>query len=133
MPSGNSTQSAFWSHQTATWGAGNEGSANAPTGTPMTSGMASSSVQTVDPHVGQNDSVTRPPEAPSRSKRVTSPVRSTTCASGQRDATTNTLPDRRWHQVQLHADTMAGSPATVTRTRPHWHWAVRVLAPASVS
>src|ERR1700754_1201830 len=114
MPAGNATQAALWSHQTATCGGGNVGSAKAPTGIPTTPGVASSSVITVELHVGQKWIVTRPPDAPGRWKLDVSPSRETTCARGQRDATMNTLPDRRWHQVQLQAVTSDGSPETVS-------------------
>jgi hypothetical protein len=64
MPAGNSTHAAFWSHQTTACGGGNNGSAKVPTGMPRTPGIASNSVVTVEPQVGQNLIVTLPPDAP---------------------------------------------------------------------
>lgn len=81
--------------------------------------MASNCVITVELHVGQKWIVTLPPDAPGRWKVDVSPSREMTCSRGHRDATMNTLPDRRWHQVQLQAVTSEGSPETVREAWPH--------------
>lgn len=93
----------------------------------MTSGIAVRWVTMVDPQVGQKDVLTRPPEDPTLSKLESSPRREATCSTVHRDATENTLPDRRWQQVQLHAVTSTGSPVTVTLAWPHRHVAVRCI------
>jgi hypothetical protein len=88
-------------------------------GMPMTPGIASNSVITVELQVGQKEMVTAPPDAPDRRKVDVSPWRERTCCRGHREATENTLPDRRWHQVQLQAVTSDGSPETVREAWPH--------------
>jgi hypothetical protein len=80
-------------------GGGNEGSANAPTPTPISCGMRSGSQNTVDPHSEQNWKITSFSEL--RSEGLRSAIDNRYRATLENAAMLNKLPVRRW-QTMAH-------------------------------
>lgn len=124
MPSGNRTHACLRSTYTVTVGAGNVGSAKAPTGIVTKPGMASARQNTVAPHEGQKWKCAVVPSSPVRANCVLSP--STVVASSENRAyTPNALPVRCWQHRQWQIDTRTGSPRAVMRNFPQLHEATR--------
>jgi hypothetical protein len=91
-------------------GGGNEGSANAPTPTPISCGMRSGSQNTVDPHSEQNWKIT---SFPSCEVKVFEALSTTVTALRSKNAAMlNKLPVRRWQSRQWHIETRRFSLAT---------------------
>jgi hypothetical protein len=89
-------------------GAGNLGSAIAPTATPIIVGSFSARQKTEDPQSGQKEALTFPPLAPSRMNSFLSP---------------NGAPVRRWQSRQWQATTILGVSGKVRGRPPQTHCA----------
>jgi hypothetical protein len=109
--------------QKDTDGAGNEGSLNAPTGTPNRVEPVSRVQQTVTPQVGQKWWLIRVPALLVRVYILLGPFRRTV-SLGKYALLVHGTPDRRWQSRQWHTLTTIGSAETMTRKAPHRHLAV---------
>jgi hypothetical protein len=126
MSSGSRSHECCRSSQTDVVGAGNEGSANAPTGTATTPGMASVVKNTVAPQSGQKWKKPLPPSSETRMYcRETPSV--VTCSASNLAWAPKTLPVRRWQARQWQIETRTGSPSTLSRSCAQLHAACRVL------
>src|SRR5580698_8530178 len=127
MPGGISTQECMRSSYTEKVGAGNVGSANAPTVMMMLSSRSSLRKYTVAPHVRQKWNVLLLPPSPTRTNVFEVPA-VVTDPAGNRACAANTLPDLRWQSRQWQTETPTGAADVVAVSRPQAQLAIRFVS-----
>jgi hypothetical protein len=107
-------------------GGGTEGSANAPTATPISCGMRSGCQNTVDPHAEQKWKITSFPVSELRVKVFEAPLTTVTALRSNEAAMLNKLPVRRRQSRQWHIETrrfsLDGRIAANAAANVYQHW-----------